>query len=50
MRYISYELNEIKTKKEWLKWYEEYGDKSNFTSKEDWFNEMIKFDLLSKTS
>lgn len=46
-KYTCYETNETMAKQQWLKWYDENGDKENFASKEDWFNEMVKMNILA---
>lgn len=45
--YTCYEMNKTMTKEEWLQYYDENGDKSNFASREDWFYEMIKMNILA---
>lgn len=34
------------TREEWLKWFEKYGDKENFTDAESWFSEMLKMQIF----
>ena len=48
--YIYVEEDEpiIKTKKAWLEWFEQYGDKDNFENAELWFDEMLHMQILNK--
>lgn len=34
------------SRKDWLKWFEKYGDKENFTDAESWFSEMLQMQIL----
>lgn len=45
-KYISYELNEIKTEAEWRLWFAENGNKENFADADCWWCEMQKYGLL----
>ena len=45
--YICYENGvTIQSKSNWLKWYELNGDKGNFDSAIDWFDEMVDCGIL----
>ena len=46
-KYICYETSETMTKNEWLHWYDENGNKENFSSREEWFAEMVKMNILA---
>lgn len=48
--YIYVEEDEpiIKTKKAWLEWFEQYGDKDNFENAELWFDEMLHMQILNR--
>lgn len=34
------------SRKDWLKWFEKYGDKENFVDAESWFSEMLQMQIL----
>lgn len=34
------------SRKDWLKWFEKYGDKENFVDAELWFSEMLQMQIL----
>ena len=34
------------TRKDWLKWFEKYGDKENFVDAKSWFSEMLKMQIF----
>lgn len=46
--YINYELELIKTKEEWLEYYNENIDKSEYKNFTEWIYDMKRCDLLSE--